>query len=133
MNGSERIILIGVSENAITSAMSNKKMTTQTVRKKYENGEGFEIVFYDKGMQVGKACTANFEEKENSFLHGLEVNKQFRNNGYGSGIVAYMVDKYDVDTLYVANDNIIAIRLYEKFDFKVMKSFNENFIIMKRT
>ena len=108
-------------------------MTIQTVRKFYEDREGFEIVFYDKEMQIGKAYTANFEGKPNSFLHGLEVNKQFRNNGYGSAIVAYMVDKYDVDTLYVANDNTIAINLYKKFGFKVIKSFDENFIIMKRT
>lgn len=107
-------------------------MTTQIVRKFYENGEGFEIIFYDKGIQVGKACTANFKGKPNSFLHGLEVNKQFRNNGYGSAIVSYMVDKYDVDTLYVASDNIIAINLYKKFEFKTIKSFDENFIIMKR-
>lgn len=108
-------------------------MITQTVRKFYEDGEGFEIVFYDKEMQVGKACTTNFEGKPNSFLHGLEVNKQFRNNGYGSAIVAYMVDKYDVDTLYVANNNMIAISLYKKFGFKIIKSFDENFIIMRRT
>lgn len=108
-------------------------MRTQTVKKYYEDGEGFEIIFYDKGMQIGRACTANFEGKPNSFLHGLEVDEQFRNNGYGSAIVEYMVDNYDVDTLYVTNDNMIAISIYKKFGFKVIKSFGENFIIMKRT
>lgn len=108
-------------------------MTTQTFKNFYEDGEGFEIVFYKNGIQVGKACTANFEGKSNNFLHGLEVYEQYRNNGYGSAIVEYMVDKYNVDTLYVANDNMIAISLYKKFGFKVIKSFDENFIIMRRT
>lgn len=108
-------------------------MTTQTFKKFYKDGDGFEIVFYKNGMRVGKACTTNFEGKPNSFLHELEVNEQFRNNGYGSAIVEYMVNKYDVDTLYVANDNTIAISLYKKFGFKVIKSFDENFIIMRRT
>ena len=107
-------------------------MTAQTIMKNYENGEGVEILFYDEGIKVGEACTAYFGEKPNSFLHGLEVDKPHRNNGYGSAIVAYMVDKYDVDTLYVENDNMIAINLYKKFGFKAIQSFDDNFIIMRR-
>lgn len=107
-------------------------MTTQTIRKYYENEEGLEIVFYDKGIKVGEACTVYFNGKPNSFLHGLEVNEQYRNNGYGSAIVVYMIDKYNVDTLYVERNNMIAISLYEKFGFKIIKSFDENFIIMRR-
>lgn len=108
-------------------------MKAQTIRKFYKDGEGVKVTFYDKGIEVGKACTVNFDGKPNSFLHGLEVYEQYRNNGYGSAIVAYMVDKYDVDILYVANDNMIAIKLYQKFGFKVIKSFNEDFVIMRRT
>lgn len=107
-------------------------MIIQTIKNNYENGEGIEVVFYDKGIKVGEACTAYFNGKPNSFLHGLEVDEQFRNNGYGSAIVAYMVDKYDVDILYVERNNTIAIKLYKKFGFQIVQNFNEDFIIMKR-
>ena len=107
-------------------------MTIQTIRKNYENGEGVEVIFYDKGIKIGEACTAYFNGKPNSFLHGLEVDEQFRNNGYGSSIIKYMIDKYDADTLYVERNNMIAIELYKKFGFKIVQSFNENFIVMKR-
>ena len=107
-------------------------MTIQTIKNNYENSAGVKVVFYDKGIKIGEACTVYFNGKPNSFLHGLEVNEQFRNNGYGSSIVEYMINKYDVDTLYVERRNIIAIELYKKFGFKTIQSFDENFIIMKR-
>ena len=107
-------------------------MTIQTIKNNYENSAGVKVVFYDKGIKIGEACTVYFNGKPNSFLHGLEVNEQFRNNGYGSSIVEYMINKYDVDTLYVERRNIIAIELYNKFGFKTIQSFDENFIIMKR-
>ena len=47
-------------------------MITKTNRKFYENEEGVEVLFYDKGIKVGEACAIIFDGKPNSFLHWLE-------------------------------------------------------------
>ena len=95
-------------------------MTVKVTKKIYEDKDGAEVIFYDKGIKIGEACTVYFNGKPNSFLHSVEVYEQFRNNGYGYYIVKYMIDKYDVDTLYVENNNIAAIKLYKKFGFIVV-------------
>lgn len=99
---------------------------------KYENEYGLELTFYDNAEEVGKACTADFCGKQNSFLHGLEVSRRYRNKGYGSAILSYMVEIFDVDTLYVARENQQAIHLYKKFGFEITGNFDERNVVMKR-
>lgn len=52
------------------------------------------------------------------FLYDFEVKKKYRNNGYGSAILKYCIDKYKVNDLSVSLSNKNAINLYRKFGFK---------------
>lgn len=109
-------------------------MKTRTTPKSYSNGAGIEVAFFENGEMIGKAYTADFLNEKNSFLHGVEVVEKFRNKGYGSAILDYMINKYDVSRLYVDCDNDIAIQLYKKFGFKVVEEFGGNLkrFVMRR-
>ncbi len=75
-------------------------------------------------------------------IMNIAVKKDFRNKGIGSLLLKSLIDLYNSLNLTSLNlevneNNIPAIRLYEKFDFKeisVRKNYypnNENAIIMK--
>jgi ribosomal protein S18 acetylase RimI-like enzyme len=108
-------------------------MRTRTLIKSYENGDGVEVTFFDNGDEIGKACTAYYLGKPHRFLHSVEVVASFRNKGYGAYIVKYMISKYDVSTLYVEEDNELAIRLYKKLGFEVVGNLCEGLFIMERS
>lgn len=103
------------------------ELSTKTKVRKYNDGSsGYKVIFYDGDTRIGEAATANFEGKENNFLHGVEVKSKLRGKGYGNKIVKYMIDKYNVDSLYVESTNKVAISLYKKFGFKIRESFNSD-------
>lgn len=106
-------------------------MTTQTVERQYDDGIGVEITFFDNGISIGKACTVAYKGKSNSFLHNFEVKEQYRRKGYGTKILKYMIENFDIETLYVDKDSE-AIKLYKRFGFKVVDMFDKNMIIMQR-
>lgn len=107
-------------------------MTTKTIRRCYENGEGDEVIFYEGGIEIGRACTACIGDQPDAFLHGVEVEADYRNRGYGHAIVSYMIDTYGVNTLYVAITNSTAMRLYANFGFVVVGHFDADHVIMQR-
>ena len=47
----------------------------------------------------------------------LKLKRIFRGKGYGTAIMEYMIDKYDVKYLNVERKNEIAQNLYKKFGF----------------
>ena len=106
-------------------------MTTQIVNRKYDDGVGIEVTFFDKSVTIGKACTATYNGKPNAFLHSFEVNETYRGKGYGTQILKYMIDTFNVKTLYVTKDNN-AIKLYKRFGFVTVGNFSENMLIMQR-
>lgn len=105
-------------------------ITTEIIERQYNEGKGLEVIFYYYGTEIGKAHTVEYNGKPNSFLHNLYVNEDYRGKGYGIQILRYMIEHYDVDTLYVDKENK-SIRLYQKFGFKENDSF-DNMIVMKR-
>ena len=106
-------------------------MASQTIARQYKEGAGVEIIFSNNGIVVGKACTVVYNGKPNAFLHGFEVKKQYRRNGYGTQILEYMIKNFDVEILYV-DRNSEAISLYKRFGFEIIRMFDKNFIVMQR-
>ncbi len=105
-------------------------MIIKTINRYYDDGPGVEVIFYDYGKEVGKAHTVEYNGKPNAFLHNLYVEVKFRGRGYGTQILRYMIENYDVDTLYVDKDNK-SIKLYYRFGFEKIDAF-DNMIVMQR-
>lgn len=103
----------------------------KTTKIHYDDGDGVKVDFYEDGIKVGTACTCEYNRKPNSFLHSFEVEPKLRSKGYGTQILKYMIQKYDVDVLYISKTNR-AISLYRRFGFRVVDNFNKNMVIMKR-
>lgn len=107
------------------------KLTAKAVNHKTNDGDGFKVTFYENGKPIGHAYTCEYGGKANAFLYSFEVRKQYRGKGYGSQILKYMINKYDVSVLYVDKDNRAA-DLYKRYGFKQTGKFDDQFIIMKR-
>lgn len=106
-------------------------LTVKTVQHKTNDGDGLKVTFYENDICIGKAYTCEYEGKPNAFLYNFEVKKEYRGKGYGSQILKYMIDTFNVRVLYVYKTNR-AIDLYKRFGFKQTGKFDDNFIIMKR-
>lgn len=109
----------------------NKTLVPKATKVEYDDGSGFEVHFYKDDTEIGKCATCEFEGIPNAYLHAFEVKPKYRNKGYGSQILKYMLDKYDCQVLRVAKSNP-AIRLYKRFGFKQTDEFNDKIITMRR-
>lgn len=111
-------------------------MNISVQRATYDAGNGWIVNFFDGSQWIGTACTADYNGKEDSFLHSVCVNKPFRGLGWGDKILSYMVSVYGTDTLYVGAENSIAIHLYQKHGFAITETFlhgEKEFKVMRRS
>jgi GNAT superfamily N-acetyltransferase len=111
--------------------ISDEPSTVKIDQFETDDGTAYKNTFFNGDTEIGHCCVCTYKRK-NDFLFNLEVKKSIRGQGYGSEIVKYMIDKYNVKYLIVGKDNIIAQNLYKKFKFKVDEEINSKFIRMKR-
>lgn len=90
-----------------------------------QSSKAVELTFYLGNDKVGEAAVSGYDTGA-GFLYDLEVVKRFRGKGYSKQILDYVMKNYSVTDLSVADDNEVAISLYEKFGFKLKKTFNSN-------
>lgn len=90
-----------------------------------QSSKAVELTFYLGNDKVGEAAVSGYDTGA-GFLYDLEVVKRFRGKGYSKQILDYVMKNYSVTDLSVADDNKVAISLYEKFGFKLKKAFNSN-------
>ncbi|MEG2915304.1 MAG: GNAT family N-acetyltransferase [Oscillospiraceae bacterium] len=101
------------------------------VKKKIEsNIDKYNTVFYD-GKKVGYLY---FHEDGSKFeLDDLYIIPEYRNKGIGSEILEGLIKKADKTIfLYVFSRNTGAIRLYEKFGFKITENVGKTRYIMEK-
>ena len=106
-------------------------LTVKIRNNKTNDGDGIKATFYENDKYIGRMYTCEYEGKANAFLYNFDVKKEYRGKGYGSQILKYMIDTFNVRVLYVYKENE-AIHLYKRFGFKKSGMFDSNFIIMKR-
>ena len=90
-----------------------------------QSSKAVELTFYLGNDKVGEAAVSGYDTGA-GFLYDLEVVKRFRGKGYSKQILDYVMKNYSVTDLSVADDNKVAISLYEKFGFNLKKTFNSN-------
>lgn len=103
-----------------------KEQAEQEAWVESKTNTGIEIVFFKNGKQIGKARVSDLDGKKLNFLHDFEVEKGYRNMGFGGKILEVLISAYKVDTLYVDDDNKIALKLYEKYGFQTIDCFLKN-------
>lgn len=77
--------------------------------------------FKVKNMWAGNADI--YEEDDGIYLANLYIHPQYRNQGVATKVLERLIKGYGVNTLVVAKDNEIAIKLYNKFGFVVKKEY----------
>lgn len=72
-----------------------------------------EIELFDDGVKIGEAEV----EIKGHMLSRFVIYEPYQNKGYGTKLLYQLIQKYDIDNLWVNADNARAIHLYEKFGF----------------
>lgn len=75
------------------------------------------LIFNDDGVKIGEA---EIDKREN-MLSRFEIYEPFQNMGYGTKAVMELTEKYNLDCLWVREDNKKAIHVYEKCGYKITK------------
>ena len=75
-------------------------------------------------MIAGKASV--YYENDGMYLANFEVLEKYRGRGYADAMMRLCIDLFHIDTLIVSQSNKIAITLYEKYGFKVVKAYYAN-------
>lgn len=100
----------------------------------YDTKEDFKL--FINNIEVG--CVSldhiNDDTRKYVFVHTLEIYSKFRNKGYGKlmlrSIENYCKSKKTSMELYVEEDNIIAINMYNRYGFKYIKNLKEDYTVL---
>lgn len=76
-----------------------------------------EIQLFHGQKQIGEAEV----NLKNNMLAKLVIYEPYQNQGYGTEIVKMLIEKYNINNLWVRADNERAIHVYEKCGFKINK------------
>ena len=72
-----------------------------------------ELELFVDDTKVGEAEV----EIKGHMLSRFVIYEPYQNKGYGTKLLYRLIQKYDIDNLWVNADNARAIHLYEKFGF----------------
>ena len=99
---------------------------------------GFEICDSQTEQNSGFYPYKDLQSVElNNIWFGVAISDKFKGKGIGKKIMSYLINYADYSEiielkLSVDTDNIIALKMYEKFGFVVEKKLETNVLIMKR-
>lgn len=77
-----------------------------------------ELELFDGETKIGNAEV----DVANKMLSRFEIYEPYQNKGYGTEALKQLIDKYDIDILWVRSDNKRAIHVYEKCGFEIDES-----------
>lgn len=114
--------------------LKKDKEQSKYLDKLIKNFKGEIIIDTDKNKLIGNVFVNCTNEK--GFITNLEVNKEYRKQGFGTMLLKDAINKYKAIDLTVDMDNKVAIKMYEKYGFKkngfeILKN-NKNRYYMKR-
>jgi RimJ/RimL family protein N-acetyltransferase len=77
-----------------------------------------ELELFDGETKIGNAEV----DVANKMLSRFEIYEPYQNKGYGTEALKQLIDKYNIDVLWVRSDNKRAIHVYEKCGFEIDES-----------
>ena len=77
-----------------------------------------ELELFDGETKIGNAEV----DVANKMLSMFDIYEPYQNKGYGTEALKQLIDKYDIDILWVRSDNKRAIHVYEKCGFEIDES-----------
>lgn len=77
-----------------------------------------ELELFDGETKIGNAEV----DIANKMLSRFEIYEPYQNKGYGTEALKQLIDKYNIDILWVRSDNKRAIHVYEKCGFEMDES-----------
>lgn len=86
---------------------------------KYKTNELYQELelFNDDGVKIGEAEV----DIKGKMLSRLNIYEPYQNKGYGTQIVEILIKDYEINCLWVNDDNAKAIHVYEKCGFQKVK------------
>ena len=97
--------------------INNSFINYEYINNEYNNNPFFKLIVIEEDSIIGYLYYSDIYERIE--INQIEVDSSYRNKGYGSKLMKYLIDNTDKSiTLEVRIDNNPAIALYKKFDFK---------------
>ena len=97
--------------------INNSFINYEYINNEYKNNPFFKLLIIEEDSIIGYLYYSDIYERIE--INQIEVDSSYRNKGYGSKLMKYLIDNTDKSiTLEVRIDNNPAIALYKKFDFK---------------
>jgi ribosomal protein S18 acetylase RimI-like enzyme len=95
-------------------------MKVKSFIQKWDYHIEYHYLFYKRGNLIGTVYISDYGKYFE--LSSLYIQEDFRSLGYSKKILKYILKRYKKLMLTVKSDNLIARKLYDRFNFKVVDS-----------
>ncbi len=97
--------------------INNSFINYEYISNEYNNNPYFKLLVIEDNEVIGYLYYSEIYERIE--INQIEVEESYRNKGYGTKLLDYLINNSDKSiTLEVRKDNYPAIALYKKFNFK---------------
>jgi ribosomal-protein-alanine N-acetyltransferase len=97
--------------------INNSFINYEYINNEYNNNPYFKLLVIEEKKVIGYLYYSEIYERIE--INQIEVEESYRNKGYGTKLLDYLINNSDKSiTLEVRKDNYPAIALYKKFNFK---------------
>lgn len=97
--------------------IKNSFINYEYINNEYNNNPFFKLIVIEEDSIIGYLYYSDIYERIE--INQIEIDSSYRNNGYGSKLMKYLIDNNNKSiTLEVRIDNKPAISLYKKYNFK---------------
>lgn len=128
-NITKNLIFLDISKNkqkCIKYLKQHKSKYTQHI----DNYNGEIVVDTDKDLHVGQIFVGK-TGKDEGFITGLWVRKEYRGTGLGKRLLNDAINKYNGIDLTVKKDNEVAVNMYRSHGFKELEYDDSDYYWMK--
>lgn len=121
-----RFKMIDITNNNVNQYVKNTKLDFTNII--YDNSiNGILLIDSQEDKFIGIIITKYYKDDDITWISGLEINPEYQRHKIASQLIKHVIELYNVKKLGVDKLNLVAIKLYKKLGFKIVKEITNGY------